>query len=69
MKNILLKLYLEDIINHLKQSDTWKIKLIITINFVSSKDNNDEERVMHSKSDNIAIMISDVTDEIIEKII
>ena len=67
MKNILIKLYLKDIINHLKQSDTWKIKLIITINFVSSKDNNDGERVMHSKSDNIAIMISDVADEIIEK--
>ena len=67
MKNILIKLYLKDIINHLKQSDTWKNKLIITINFVYSEDNNDEERVMDSKSDNRAIMISDVTYEIIEK--
>ena len=54
-----IKPYLRDIINDLKQSDTWKIQLTITINFISSKDDNDEERVMHSKSDNIEIMISD----------
>ena len=40
----------------------------MTINFILSKDYNDEERVMHSKSDNIEIMISDVTDEIIKKL-
>ena len=43
----------------------WKIQLIITINFISSKVN-DEERVMHSKSDNIEIMINDKADEVIE---
>ena len=32
---------------------TQKIQLTITINFTSSKDDNDEELVMHSKSDNI----------------
>ena len=42
--------YLKDIINYLKKSDTRKIKLTIAINFVSSKDN-DEERVMHSRSE------------------
>ena len=31
----------------------------ITINFISSKDDNDEDRVMHSKSDNIELMSSD----------
>ena len=36
------------------------------MNFISSKDI-DEERVMHSKSDNIEIMIQDKADEIIEK--
>ena len=58
LKNILIKLgpYLKDIINDLKKSDTWKIQLTIAINFISSKDN-DKERVMHSKSDNIEIMI------------
>ena len=61
--------YLRDIIiNDLKQYDTWKIQLIITINFISSKDDNDEERVMHSKSDNIEIMISDEVDEVIKKL-
>ena len=54
--------YLKYIINDLKQSDTWKIQLTITLNFISSKDDNDEERVTHSKSDNIEIMISDGTD-------
>ena len=56
-----------DIINYLKQSDTWKIQLTITINFISSEDENNEELVMHSKSDNIEIMISDEADEVIKK--
>ena len=30
--------------------------------------NNDEKRVMHSKSDNIEIMVADRTDEIIKKL-
>ena len=38
--------YLKDIINDLKQSDTWKIQLAITVIFISSKDDNDEERVI-----------------------
>ena len=31
----------------------------IKINFISSKDDNGEDRVMHSKSDNIELMSSD----------
>ena len=61
--------YLKDIINDLKKSVKWKIQLTITISFISSKDNdenNDEERVMHSKSDNIEILINDEVDEVIE---
>ena len=57
--------YLKDIINNLKKSDTWKIQLSIANNFISSIDN-DEEHVMHSKSDNIEIMMNDKADEIIE---
>ena len=49
--------YLRDIINDLKQSDTWKIQLAITTKFVSSKYNNDEKCVMQSKSDNIKFII------------
>ena len=44
--------YLKHIINNLKKSSTWKIQLTIASNFISSIDN-DEERVMHSQSDNI----------------
>ena len=43
---------LRDLVNDLKQSDTWKIQLTITINFISSKGDNDQDHVMHSKSDN-----------------
>ena len=54
-------------INNLKRCDTWKIHSIIAINFISSKDN-DEERVIHSKSDNVKIMISDRTDEAVKEL-
>ena len=41
-----IKLYLKYIINDLKKSNTWKIKLKITVNFMSSTDN-DEELVIN----------------------
>ena len=47
-----MKPYLKDIISYLKKSDTWKIQLTKAINFIYFKDTN-EERVMHSKSDNV----------------
>ena len=56
--------YLKDNINNLKKSDTWKTQLTIAIHFISPK-GNDEECVMHSKSDNIEIMINDKADEVI----
>ena len=56
--------YLKDIINDLKKSGSWKVQLIREINFFSSRDDNGEERVMHSKIDNIEIMISDEADEV-----
>ena len=43
--------YLKDITNNLKKSGTWKIQLTIANNFIFSIDN-DDERIMHSKSDN-----------------
>ena len=54
--------YLKDIINNLKKSDIWKIQLTIANNFISSIDN-DEEREMHSKSDDIELMINDEAEE------
>ena len=70
MKNILInkvRHYLKEIINKLKKSDTWKIQLTIAINFISFIDN-DEEHVMHSKSDNIKIMINDEAGEVMEEL-
>ena len=43
----------------------WKIQLTMAINFISSKDS-DETRTMHTKIDNVEIMIGSETDEIIE---
>ena len=43
---------MRDIIIDLQSSDAWKIQLTIEINFISSKDT-EEERVMHSTSDSI----------------
>ena len=62
-----IRLYLKDIINNLKNSNAWKIQLIIASNFIPSMDN-DKERVMHSKSDSIKIMINDKADEVIEEL-
>ena len=46
----------------------WKIQLSITINFVSSKDDSDDIRTMHTKSDNICILMGNETDEIIKEL-
>ena len=55
--------YLKHIINILKTSDTRKIHLTITINFISLKDN-EEECAMYSKSDNTETMINVEADEV-----
>ena len=60
-----IKSYMKDIMNNLKKFDTCKSQLTIAINFISSKDT-DEERVMHSKSDNIEIIIPDKADEVMK---
>ena len=49
--------------NNLKESDTWKIQFSMGINIISSIDN-DKEHIMHSKSDNIEIMINGEADEV-----
>ena len=69
LKNILIKLdqFLKDIINNLEKSDTWKIQLTVANSFISSIDN-DEDRLMHSKSDSIEIMFHDAADEPIKEL-
>ena len=52
--------------NNLKKSDSRKIQLTKPINFVSSKDDNDEEHVMHTKSGSKEIMINDKADKVIK---
>ena len=49
-------------------SGTWKIQLKVAINFGSSKDT-DQEREMHSKSDNMEIMIYDKVGELFESLL
>ena len=61
-----IKLYLKNI-NNLKKYDTCEVQLTIAINLISSKDT-DEERAMHSKSDNIEIMIHGKADEVNKEI-
>ena len=51
--------------NTLKNSDNWKVRLTKAINLLSSIDNY-EERVIHSKSDKIEIMINVEANEVIK---
>ena len=51
----------------LKKLKKQKIQLTIAINFIFSKDN-DEEHVRHSKSDNIKIMINNKANEVIKEL-
>ena len=60
------KAYLKDI-NNLKKSGKGKIQLTIANSFICSIDN-DEEFVIHSKSDNIEIMIMIKTGKVIEEL-
>ena len=47
-------------------SSEWKIQLTMAINLISSKDSG-ETRTMHTKSNNVEIMMGGETDEIIEE--
>ena len=53
--------YLKYIINNLKKSGTCKFQFTVTVNYISSIDNDkdfDRERVMHPNCDNIEIKIN-----------
>ena len=53
----LIESYLADMINDYKIKGEWKIQLTAEINFTSLKPDSDETRIMHTKSDNMEIMI------------
>ena len=63
----MIRPYLSGIINDYKTREEWKIHLTMSIEFICSKDS-DGTRIMHSKSDNIEIMMSGETDEINEEL-
>ena len=49
----MIRSYLADIINDHKTQSEWKIQLTLAINFISSKPDSGENRIMHAKSDNV----------------
>ena len=59
--------YLRDIVIDLQNSDTWEIELRIAINFISSKDT-EEERVMHSESESIKFTSYNDTSKIADEL-
>ena len=59
--------YLKGIIYNLKTIGRWKIQLTIANDFISSIDNG-EDCVMHSKIDNVEIMINDKADKVITEL-
>ena len=63
-----IKPYLRDIIIDLQSSDTWKVYLTVAINFMSSKDT-EEERVMHSNSDNLKFTSYNDTNEVVNRLL
>ena len=63
----IIRSFLKDIINNHKNQEEWKIQLTMQITFISSLDTG-EFRVMHSKSNNVEIMMGTETDDIINEL-
>ena len=64
----MIRPYLVDMINDHKNKGEWKIQLTEVINFISSKPDSDETRIMYTKSINVEIMTGIDTNEVIEKL-
>ena len=64
----MIRPYLVNIINDHKTQSEWKIQLSVAIHFISSKPDSDETRIMHTKSNNMEIMIGSDTNEVIEEL-
>ena len=62
-----IKPYLSNIIINFQSSDALKIQLTIAVNFISSKDD-EEERVMHSSSGNIKFTPYGDANDVIDKL-
>ena len=64
----MIESYLLDMINYHKNQGEWKIQLSAETNFISSKPDSDETRIMHTKINNIEVTIGSDTDEVIENL-
>ena len=65
----LIEKYLRKLIEEYKLKGEWKLQLIAEISFISLKPGSDETRIMHTRIDNIEIMIGDDNDDIIEELL
>ena len=64
----LIEKYLTELLNYYKNKGEWKLQLIAEINFISFKPGSYETCIMHTRSNNIEIMIGDDNDDIIEEL-
>ena len=64
----LIESFLADMINDYKSKGELKIQLTAEINFTSLKPDSDETRIMHTKSDNMEIMIGSDTNNVIKEL-
>ena len=58
---------MRNIIINLQNSDTWKIQFTLAINFITSKDA-EEERVIHSRSDNMKFTSYTVANAVVDEL-
>ena len=65
---ILIEKSLRELIEDCKLKGEWKVQLTVEINSISLKPGSDETRIMHTKSDNVEIMIGNDNDDIIEEL-
>ena len=65
----LIEKYLRKLIEEYKLKGEWKLQLIAEISFISLKPGSDETCIMHTRIDNIEIMIGDDNDDIIEELL
>ena len=58
---------MKDIVIHLQSSDTWKVQLTVAINFIASKDT-EEEHVMYSRSENVIFTPYNDANEVVDEL-
>ena len=63
----MIRPYFHNMINDHKRLGEWKIQFTMSINFISSKDSS-ETHNMHTKGDNIEIIMGSKTNNIIKKL-